>query len=166
MKINLSFGKKKHLVRQSLLLLQLEMWKNELTLYEGFDEFIKKNKIEFPPSIGSAKIVFKTVAIVDPELFEKIKTMKMVDGLGEIVRKWGADDTGEEDDEFVVPGEIRKIEIPANIEDIQQKLESKKPITAEDVIQPNRPDRKLDDKADFKVVKGGVFEKPKLKKNE
>lgn len=164
MKVHLSFTYRKHLVRQALFLLQLEMWKNELTIHNGFEEFVKKNNIEMPPNIGSADIVFRTVKIVDPELFGLIKDIKIMDALIAINKKYGSNMTEEEEDQFKIKGLQNKIIIPKNVDDIQAKLESKQPITAEDVNTPNYPDRNVTKDADFKVEKDGVFDTPKLKK--
>lgn len=163
MKVHLGFTQKKHLVRQALMLLQLELWKNELILHNGFEEFIKKNNVDMPPNIGSADIVFRTVKIVDPELFNQIKEMKIADALLKVNTKYGANMTEEEEESFKIKGKKNVIMLPKNVEDIQQKLESKKPITAEDLNTPEAPNRRVEG-ANYKVEKDGLFGEQTIKK--
>lgn len=169
-KVFLNFARRKHLIKQSLLLLQLEMFKNELTLYDGFEEFVKEKNIDFPPPIGSADIVFKTVRCVDDELYQSIKGMKIQEGLQAIIKKYGMDTTQEDIDEFndYKTGEIHRVEVPVNIQDIADKLSKGEKITADDV---SRPDHLLDTKtppkkATMKMEKENAFEKPKLKRTD
>jgi len=154
-------------MKQALLLFQLEMWKNELTLYDGFEEFVRKNDIEVPPVLGSAMIIFKTCKIVDPELYEKIKGMEVKLGLMEVIKIWGVPDTPEDQEDMLVQkGTVPNIQIPINVEEIAKKLEGNEPITIDDVKDGTmeRPDKALKKDADFKVERDGLFGDKEIKK--
>lgn len=168
MKMELNHRKQKFLMKNALLLFQLEIWKNEITLDKDLMKIIEEKKIEIPPNLGSAMVLFKTCKVVDPQLFENIRDMDTLSALKEINRKWNVADTQEDLDGFVIPGQQRVVQVPDNIKEIASKIEKGEKLTAEDLLQDNNPKtiKKMEQQADMKVVRDDIFSKPKIVKNK